>query len=79
MVKVSTQTSVERFLTTGTGTHTTLNSLYETIRGIMKKNVEPKYVKEVKEPNTLAGMAKARKLLNWRLKNSLVEGLLKTI
>ena len=79
MVKVSTSDLSGEVFNAGTGTHTTLNSLYETIRGIMKKNVEPKYVKEVKEPNTLAGMAKARKLLNWRLKNSLVEGLLKTI
>ena len=59
----------------GSGKHTSINALFNTICGIMNKKVTPKYIDPVNDPNTVAGMAKAEKYLNWRPKISLVEGL----
>jgi nucleoside-diphosphate-sugar epimerase len=63
----------------GTGKRTSINALYETISGIMKKKIVPKHIDPVDDPNTLANIEKAERLLRWRPKYSLVEGLEKTI
>ena len=63
----------------GSGTHTTISALYETLCGIMKKKVEPEYILPVNDPNTMAGVAKAESILGWKPKYSLIDGLLKTI
>jgi len=63
----------------GSGTKTSVNTLYETISRIMKKKVKPDYVDYVDDPNTQANIEKADMFLEWRPKYSLVEGLLETI
>lgn len=60
----------------GSGKHTTINALYETITEIMKSKVVPTFTDPVPDPNTLAGMAKAEGMLKWKPKYSLIEGLL---
>ena len=63
----------------GSGETSSVNDLYKLISKIMKKEITPEYVKEVKEPNTLADISKSKKLLNWEPKISLEEGLKKVI
>ena len=79
MIKVMESDISGEVFNAGSGTYTTVNALYETISGIMKKNVAPEYTDPVNEPNTLASYEKAEFLLGWRPRYSLVEGLTKTI
>lgn len=60
----------------GSETNISINDLYMTIRALMGKDTKPDYVEEVFEPRrTLADMSKAKKLLGWKPKTGLVEGL----
>jgi len=60
----------------GSETNITINELYKMICKIMGKDIKPKYIPEVFEPRTtLADMSKAKKLLGWKSKVSLKEGL----
>lgn len=77
MVKLSESEVKGEVFNAGSGKHTSINSLYETICGIMKKDVLPAYLEKVDDPNTLASVEKAERLLKWRPKYSLVEGLAK--
>jgi nucleoside-diphosphate-sugar epimerase len=79
LLKVSKSDYTGEVFNAGSGKHTSVNALYETLQEIMKKKVEPSFIKAIQEPNTLAGTAKVRALLNWTPKYSLIEGLLKTI
>jgi nucleoside-diphosphate-sugar epimerase len=63
----------------GSGETTSINVLYKTICGILGKEVKPRYVDSILEPNTLADTSKAERLLNWKQRDSLKEGLIKTI
>lgn len=79
LMKLSESDVTGQVFNAGSGKHTSINALFDTIAGLMKKKVTPKYVEPVNDPNTLAGIEKAEWLLGWRPKHSLVEGLLKTI
>jgi len=60
----------------GSESNITINNLYKTICEIMGKNTKPKYVPAVLEPRTtLADMSKAKRLLGWKSKVGLREGL----
>jgi nucleoside-diphosphate-sugar epimerase len=60
----------------GLGENVSINELYKTICTLMGKTTEPKYVEAVFEPReTLADMTKATKLLNYKPKFTLEEGL----
>jgi UDP-glucose 4-epimerase len=60
----------------GSETNISINDLYRTICKLMGKEVEPKYINAVFEPRvTLADMSKAKKLLGWKSKVGLEEGL----
>ena len=64
----------------GSGKAVSINELYWTIASIMDKNVKPTYVPKVLEPDkTLADMSKVKRILNWKPKIDLVEGLQRTI
>lgn len=64
----------------GSGTNTSINELYQMICKIMGKKTEPKYHPAQFEPsNTLADISKAEKLLDWKPRISLEEGLRRTI
>lgn len=60
----------------GSESNMSINDLYKTICKLMNKDVDPKYIKEVFEPRiTLSDMSKAKRLLGWKLKMGLEEGL----
>jgi len=60
----------------GSETNISINNLYNTICKLMGKKVKPDYIAEVFEPRiTLANMGKAKKLLGWKSKVGLIDGL----
>ena len=64
----------------GSGINTSINELYEMICKIMGKKVEPNRNPKQFEPSqTLADISKAEKLLGWKPKIGLEEGLRRTI
>ena len=64
----------------GSGTNTSINELYKLICKLMGKTIEPKKHSSQFEPSqTLADISKAEKLLGWKPKVSLEEGLRRTI
>lgn len=64
----------------GSGTNTSINELYDLICSLMGKKIEPKRNPPQFEPEgTLADISKAERLLGWKPKISLEEGLKKTI
>ncbi len=64
----------------GSGTNTSVNELYGLICKIMGKRIEPKRIPKQFEPSqTLADISKAEKLLGWKPKIDLEEGLRRTI
>lgn len=79
LVKLSNSDIEGETFNAGSGKKTSINALYETICGLMKKEMEPRYIETVNDPNTLASIEKAERLLSWRPSHSLIEGLIKTI
>lgn len=64
----------------GSGTNISINNLYKTISRMMGKDTKPDYVAEVLEPRkTLADISKAYRLLGWKPKISIEEGLRRTL
>jgi UDP-glucose 4-epimerase len=64
----------------GSETNITINNLYKMIRRLMKEDVKPDYIDRVFEPRiTLSDMTKAKKLLGWKLKIGLEDGLRRMI
>jgi len=64
----------------GAGHNYSINELYQTISKVMDKDIAPKHIEAVVEPHTtLADISKAKKLLGWKPKISLEEGLRRTI
>lgn len=64
----------------GSGTNTSINDLTQTIAKLMGEKVNPIHTPPVIEPTqTLADISKAEKLLGWKPKISLEEGLKRTI
>ena len=64
----------------GSGTNTSINELYQMICNLMGKKIEPKKHPAQYEPSqTLADITKAEKLLGWKPKIDLEEGLRRTI
>lgn len=61
----------------GSETNISINNLYELISKLMnKEDIIPDYIDEVFEPRiTLASMNKAKKLLGWKSKTTLIDGL----
>lgn len=64
----------------GSGTNTSINELYWTICKVMGKNVKPTYIPKVFEPSmTLADMSKVKRILKFKPRIGLEEGLRKTV
>ncbi len=64
----------------GSGTNNSINDLMKTIAKLMGAEINPIHTPAVLEPTqTLADISKAEKLLGWKPKTSLEEGLQKTI
>lgn len=64
----------------GSGTNNSINELYDLICKIIGKRIEPKRLPANFEPkNTLADISKAERLLGWKPKVGLEEGLRRTI
>jgi nucleoside-diphosphate-sugar epimerase len=64
----------------GSGESTSINDIYEIIAKIMGKGIKPNHVEPVFEPKlTLGDITKAERLLGWKPKVSLEEGLRLTI
>jgi len=64
----------------GSGTNTSINDLMKTIASLMNAQIDPIHTPAVLEPTqTLADISKAEKLLGWKPKTSLEEGLRETI
>jgi len=60
----------------GSETNISINALYNKVCEVMGKKVEAKHIDEVLEPRvTLSDMTKAKKLLGWKSKVNLEEGL----
>jgi nucleoside-diphosphate-sugar epimerase len=60
----------------GSETNISINNLYKTICKLMNKDMKPDYVDKVFEPRvTLSDMSKAKKLLGWKCRIGLEEGL----
>jgi UDP-glucose 4-epimerase len=78
LVKVMNK-NINEIFNAGSGLPTNINDLYNLISKIMVKQVKPRHTKEVKEPNTHADINKAEKLLDWKPKINLEEGLMKII
>ena len=79
LVKVAHSKVHGEIFNAGSGKTTSVNKLYKLISKIMSKKVKPRYIKEIKEPNTEADISKAKKLLNWYPKINLEEGLRRII
>jgi nucleoside-diphosphate-sugar epimerase len=64
----------------GSGKNISINKLYELIAKTMNKNIKANHIAEVFEPKkTLADISKAKKLLGWKSKVDLEEGIKKSI
>ena len=64
----------------GFGKNYSINEMLELVRKLMGKRIEATEIKKQFEPSqTLADISKARKLLNWKPKIDLEEGLRRTI
>jgi nucleoside-diphosphate-sugar epimerase len=64
----------------GAGHTYTINDLFKTVAKIMGKNIKPTYIEKVLEPKTtLADISKSKRLLGWKPKYTLEQGLRKTI
>lgn len=64
----------------GTGENISISSLYKTISTVLKSQMKPIHGQKVIEPYfTLADISKAKKLLKWKPKVTLKEGLERTI
>jgi len=63
----------------GSGKNISINDLYSVICELMGKKVTPEHVLPMFEPETLADISKAEKMLGWKPKFPLEEGLKRTI
>jgi len=80
IIKASETSIFGEVFNAGSEENISVNNLYKTIRKLMRKDTKPNYVAELFEPKvTLADMTKAKKLLKWKLKVGLEEGLRRTI
>lgn len=79
MIAVSKSNAYREVFNAGSGKNISINDMYKTICRIMKKDTKPNYVEPIVEPETLADIDKAKRLLDWEPKVDLEEGLRRTI
>jgi nucleoside-diphosphate-sugar epimerase len=80
MIMMATSKVTGECFNCGSGTNTSINELMKIISGLMGVKINPIHTPAVIEPTqTLADISKAEKLLGWKPKTSLVQGLKFTI
>lgn len=80
MILMATSKTYGHSFNCGSGTNTSINELYDLICKLMGKRIEPERLPQQFEPkSTLADITKAERLLGWKPKISLEEGLRRTI
>lgn len=80
MILLSKTPVVGEAFNAGSGVKTSIIKLYKTIEKIIGKQLAPNYIPEVYEPKyTLGDMTKAKRLLGYKPKYDLINGLKKTI
>jgi UDP-glucose 4-epimerase len=80
MIRASKSKVFGRAFNAGSGKNISINKLYDKVTTIMNEKVKPFYADAIFEPRqTLADMTQVKKILGWKPKISLEEGLRRTI